>query len=74
MLDTEFGHSGHGDGGFGHGVTAGTDFGTVADFTITIAAHSVSHTGTFNLTPIPDSVDEPDETVAVARHDNRQVS
>ena len=44
---------------------AGTDFGTVADFTITIAAHSASHTGTFNLTPTQDSVDEPDETVAV---------
>ena len=44
---------------------AGTDFGAVADFTITIAANSVSHTGTFNLTPTRDSVDEPDETVAV---------
>ena len=38
---------------------AGTDFGTVDNFTITIAANSASHIGTFSLTPTQDSVDEP---------------
>ena len=37
----------------------------MVNFTITIAANSASHIGTFSLTPTQDSVDEPDETVAV---------
>ena len=45
--------------------TSGTDFAAVAGFTITIAAKTLSNTGTFTLTPTQDTVDEPDETVAV---------
>ena len=45
--------------------TSGTDFAAVTGFTITIAANTLSNTGTFTLTPTQDTVDEPDETVAV---------
>ena len=45
--------------------TPGTDFAAVPGFTITIAANTLSHTGTFVLSPTRDTVDEPDETVAV---------
>ena len=45
--------------------TSGTDFTAVDDFTLTIPAGSVSHTGTFTLTPSDDAVDEGDETVSV---------
>ena len=45
--------------------TSGTDFAAVTGFTITIPANSRSHTETFSLTPTQDTVDEPDETVAV---------
>ncbi len=45
--------------------TPGTDFAAVPGFTITIAANTQSHTGTFVLSPTRDTVDEPDETVAV---------
>ena len=45
--------------------TSGTDFAAVTGFTITIAANSQSNTGTFTLTPTQDTVNEPDETVAV---------
>ena len=45
--------------------TSGTDFAAVTDFTITIPANSLSHTGTFSLDPTQDTVDEPDETVAI---------
>ena len=45
--------------------TADTDFEAVTGFTITIPANSASHTGSFNLTPTQDTVDEPDETVEV---------
>ena len=44
---------------------AGTDFVAVADFTITIASNSASNTGTFSLTPIQNSVDEPNKTLDV---------
>ena len=43
----------------------GTDFIAVNDFTITIAADTVSNTGTFTLTLNPDDMDEDNETVAV---------
>ena len=43
--------------------TSGTDFASVTGFTITIPADSLSHTGTFTLTPLDDPIDEPDETV-----------
>ena len=45
--------------------TSGTDFAPVSAFTITIPANAASHTGTFSLDPTQDSIDEPDETVAV---------
>ena len=45
--------------------TSGTDFATVNDFTITIAAGDVSQNGTFTLDPTDDDVDEINETVAV---------
>ena len=43
----------------------GTDYGTVADVTVTIAASQTSGSETFTLTPTDDAVDEPDETVSV---------
>ena len=45
--------------------TAGTDYAAVEDFTITIPAGAASATGTFDLTPVDDKVDEPAETVDV---------
>ena len=45
--------------------TSGTDFAAVSAFTITIPANALSQTGTFSLDPTQDTVDEPDETVAV---------
>ena len=45
--------------------TPGTDFAAVPGFTISIAANTLSHTGTFVLSPTRDTVDEPDETVVV---------
>ena len=44
---------------------SGTDFATVTGFTITIPENTASHTGTFSLDPIQDTVDEPDETAQV---------
>ena len=44
----------------------GTDYATVADFTITIAANATSGTGTFTLTPSQDTVVEGSETIGVA--------
>ena len=38
--------------------TAGTDFATVSDFTVTIAAGTLSQTATFTLEPTDDDVDE----------------
>ena len=50
-------------------VSAGTastgDFAAVPDFTLTIAAGRTSGTATFMLTPVDDSIDEPDETIVV---------
>ena len=45
--------------------TAGTDFATVAAFTVTIAANARSQSGSFSLDPTDDRIDEADETVAV---------
>ena len=45
--------------------TSGTDFAAVTGFSISIPANTQSHTGSFTLTPARDTVDEPDETVAV---------
>ena len=45
--------------------TSGTDYTSVNDFTVTIAAEQTSGTGTFTLTPVSDDVDENNETVSV---------
>ncbi len=50
-------------------VSAGTasigDFAAVPDFTLAIPAGRTSGTATFMLTPVDDSIDEPDETIVV---------
>ena len=43
----------------------GSDYASVTDFDITIAANATSGTGTFTLTPIQDSVFEHSETIGV---------
>ena len=43
----------------------GTDYRTVADFTITIAAGATSGTGTFTLTPVDDALAEGDEELSL---------
>ena len=43
----------------------GTDFAAVSEFTITIPEGMTSHTGTFTLAPVDDSIDEPEEAVRV---------
>ena len=50
------------------GVTAteGDDFSLVPDFTVTIPADTMSATATFDLAPVNDTTDEPDETVRVS--------
>ena len=52
-------------GASGDGATEGTDYGTVADLTLTIDAGETSGTATFSLTPTDDDVDESDETLSV---------
>ncbi len=47
------------------GATEGTDYATVADFTITIAANATTGTGTFTLTPTQDTAVEGGETIGV---------
>ena len=50
----------------GDSATEGTDYSTVADFTITLPQGNKVATGTFSLSPIQDSVDETNETVTVS--------
>ena len=45
--------------------TSGTDYGEVADFTVTIGAGDSSGRGTFTLTPTNDSLAEGDESIDV---------
>ena len=52
-------------GAGGDSAVEGTDYGSVADFTVRIPAGSTSVTETFTLTPVDDAVDEEDETVTV---------
>ena len=52
-------------GAGGDSAVEGTDYGPVADFTVTIPADSTSGSETFTLTPVDDAVDEEDETVTV---------
>ncbi len=44
---------------------AGTDYGAVSNFDITIAAGDASKAGTFDLTPTDDALHEEDETIEV---------
>ncbi len=46
--------------------TSPGDYAAVTDFDITIAAGAASATGTFDLTPVNDVLDEADETVTVS--------
>ena len=50
----------------GSGTATAVDFAPVTAFDIEIAAGAASGTGTFELTPTDDSVDETDETVTVS--------
>ena len=45
--------------------TAPADYAAVADFEIIIPAETASATGSFSITPVDDTLDEPNETVAV---------
>ena len=45
---------------------SGTDYHAVSNFDIIIAAAGASKTGTFNLTPINDALQEEDETIEVS--------
>ena len=45
--------------------TEGTDYASVSDFTLTIAAGQTTAEGTFTLTPTDDNVDEGDEALTV---------
>ena len=44
----------------------GTDYSTVDDFTLAIAANEVSGTATFMLTPVDDPIDEERQTITVS--------
>ena len=46
--------------------TDGTDYSTVADFSITIAANATTGTGTFTLTPTQDTSTEGEETISIS--------
>ena len=52
-------------GKVGDGAEAGTDYGAVTDFSLTIAANQVSGTATFTFTPRDDTIIEGTETVTV---------
>ena len=49
----------------GDTATKGTDYATVANFTVTIPAGKSSGTGTFTLTPTDDTTIEPTETITL---------
>ena len=53
-------------GAAGDGATEGSDYASVANFTLTISAGQTSGTQAFALTPIDDDVDESDETISVS--------
>ena len=46
--------------------TEGTDYATVADFTVSISANQTTGTGTFTLTPTQDTSAEGNETIGVS--------
>ena len=49
----------------GDTASEGTDYGTVADFTLTIDAGETTGTATFALEPVDDGLDEEDESLTV---------
>ncbi len=49
----------------GDGATEGTDYQTVANFTLTIPFGKTKGTGTFTLTPVDDSTVESDESISI---------
>ena len=53
-------------GSTGDGAIEGTDYSTVADFDITIAANASSATGTFTLTPTQDTEIEGSESLTIS--------
>ena len=53
-------------GGTGDTATEGTDYATVEDLSLTIAAGAGEATATFTLTPTGDAVDEADEALTVS--------
>ena len=53
-------------GDTGDSATEGTDYSTIADITVTIAAGATSGEGTFLFAPTDDTVEDPDETVTVS--------
>ena len=53
-------------GASGDAAAAGTDYAAVDDLTLTIPSGQASGTATFTLTPLVDSLDEPDEAVSIA--------
>ena len=53
-------------GGSGDSATEGTDYTTVADFALTIAAAATSGTASFTFTPTDDGLGEGDEKVGVS--------
>ena len=57
-LTVEVGHS-------GDAATEGSDYATVQDLTLTIAAGAAETSGTFTLEPVDDAEDESDETLTV---------
>ena len=50
----------------GDAATEGTDYATVDDLTLTIAAGAADTSGTFTLKPVNDALDESDETLTVS--------
>ena len=50
----------------GDGATEGTDYKTVADFTVTIPYGKTKGAGTFTLTPVDDSTLESDESISIS--------
>ena len=53
-------------GGSADTATEGTDYRTVADFTLTIAAGASSGTAIFSIEPIDDAINEGDETLSIS--------
>ena len=49
----------------GDSAVEGTDYGSVEDLTLTIAAGAQSASDTFTLTPVDDALDEADETISL---------